>query len=52
MKMNNEVIRHGTAISKWLKENANPYVAIVITDEGVRMTSVEDFSPLTEVDKN
>lgn len=46
-----ELLRHAEAISYILKEEANPYVRIEISSEGVKKTSVDFFKP-TKVNKD
>lgn len=43
--MDKEVEEHASAISKWLRENRNPYVAIEITDSGVKLVTDRLFIP-------
>ncbi|WP_411955114.1 hypothetical protein ACKXGF_04960 [Alkalibacillus sp. S2W] len=51
-RMNKDVIEHARAISNWLRHSANPYVSIEITDADVKVTSVEESVPTTEVEKS
>lgn len=38
----------GRELSDWLKKNFNPYTAIVITDEEVKIVSTEYGCPIKE----
>lgn len=50
--MSKDVLNHAKEISKWLKENAHPYVSIKISNDGVETNSIEEKIPSTELEKH
>lgn len=50
--MDNEIFEFAKSISEWLRNNCNPHTTIEITDQGIKMTSVEEYIPTTKVENS